>query len=161
MLTVSWLCFSRMVTVTNKNEEYMCSIDKCKCLDKCVCVASSKCECSEGCICARVLLTDLTEPFKTCHTLDEKPKIFFCDFCRGGNREPGYAKEMSTLPLEDKATPTTTTTTRRTTGSERTDKTRKKFFSQKEFLIGFGSCRGYVAGKLGLQLYTNVKRNNL
>ena len=126
-----------------KNEEYMCSIDKCKCSDKCVC-APNKCECSEGCICARVLLADLTEPFKTCRTLDGKPKIFFCDLCRGGNREPGYAKGMSTLSFEDKAIPTTT----RTTGSEHTDKTRKKFFSQKEFLFGFGSCRGYAAGKL-------------
>jgi hypothetical protein len=50
---------------------------------------------------ARVLLTDLTDPFITRRTLDEKPKIFFCDLCRGGNREPEYAKEMSTLLLEE------------------------------------------------------------
>ena len=29
------------------------------------------------------LLADLTDPFITCSTLDGKPKIFFCDLCRG------------------------------------------------------------------------------
>jgi hypothetical protein len=77
-----------------KNEEYMCSIDKCKCSDQCVCVSPRKCDCSDGCICSRVLLADLTEPFITCSTLDGKPKLFFCDLCRGGKREPEYAKEI-------------------------------------------------------------------
>ena len=88
-------------------------------------------ECSKGCICSRVLLTDLTESFITCSTLDGKPKLIFCGFCRGGNREPDYAKEMSTLSLEDKPTRTSTTTTT-TNGFERMNKTNEQFFSQKE-----------------------------
>jgi hypothetical protein len=61
-------------SANDKNEEYMCSIDKCKCSDQCVCEAPRNCECSEGCICARVLLADLTESFITCRTLDEQTK---------------------------------------------------------------------------------------
>jgi hypothetical protein len=79
-----------------KNELVVCAIDEC------------------------VRLTDLTEPFKACSTLDEKPKIFFCDFCRGGNREPDYAKVMTSLSLEDKATTVTTN------GFKGTDQTRRK-----------------------------------
>jgi hypothetical protein len=98
-----------------KNEQFVCAID-------------------EG-----VLLTDLTEPFKACSTLDGKPKIFFCDLSRGGNKEPGYAKGISS----------SSTTTN---GSERMSTRRKKFFSEKEFLIGLGSCRGYVAGKVAFAI---------
>ncbi len=102
----------------DKNEQFVCAID-------------------EG-----VRLIDLTDPFKACRTLDEKPKIFFCDLCRGGNREPDYAKEIASLSSGTKATPTTLN------GFERINKTDEKFFSQKEFLFGFGSCHGYVAGEL-------------
>jgi len=105
-----------------QNEQFVCAID-------------------EG-----VRLTELTEPFKTCSTLDEKPKIFFCDLCRGGKREPDYAKEIAALSSGTKATSTTLN------GFERMDKTNEQFFSQKEFLFGFGSCPGYVAGKLLLQI---------
>jgi hypothetical protein len=105
-----------------KNEQFVCAID-------------------EG-----VLLTDLTEQFKTCSTLDDKPKIFFCDFCRGGNIEPDYAKGIASL--------STTTTT--TNGSERMSKKKKNFFSENEFLIGLGSCRGSFACKLLLQYRSDL-----
>jgi len=103
-----------------KNELVVCAIDEC------------------------VRLTDLTEPFKACSTLDEKPKIFFCDFCRGGNREPANDQEIPSLSFDDKSIALTN-------GSKRMSKRRKKFFSETEFLIGFGSCRGFVTGKLLLQ----------
>ncbi len=91
----------------------------------------------------------MTGPFKTCRTLDGKPKLFFCDLCRGIKREPDYAKEISSLSLGTKATSTTLN------GFERMNKTNEQFFSQKEFLFGFGSCPGYVAGKLLLQIMNN------
>jgi hypothetical protein len=86
-----------------------------------------------------VLLTKLTDPFITCHTLENKPKIFFCDVCRGSKLEPDYAKSFVN---DSKATPLTAVNASRP---------RKPFFSLSHFLFGYGSAHGYVAGKIAFK----------
>ena len=83
-----------------------------------------------------VLLTKLTDPFITCQSLEDKPKIFFCDVCRGSKREPDYAKSFHN---DSKATPLTGVDASRPSSP---------FFSLSHFLFGYGSAHAYVAGKI-------------
>ena len=83
-----------------------------------------------------VLLTKLTDPFITCRSLDDKPKIFVCDVCRGNKREPSYAKSFNnnlkatSLSKFDASSPPPT-----------------PYYSLKDFIFCYGSADGHVAGK--------------
>jgi len=98
---------------TDENQQYFCGVDK------------------------GVLLTELTDPFITCQSLDEKPKIFFCDVSRGSEREPDYAKSFHN---DSQATPLT--------GVASSSRSTTPYYSLKDFIFCYGSAHGYVAGKL-------------
>ena len=106
------------------NEQYICAIDE------------------------DVALTDLTEPFLSTQTLHQKPKMFFCDVCRGNKKEPPDAKSMSSLSLKDGEDGEEVKATSLKYKFEPMSGTIEQTFNaQKEFLYGYGSCHGHVAGK--------------
>ena len=89
-----------------------------------------------------VLLNDLTEPFKKCRSLDDKPKIFVCDVCRGNKREPAHAKSFNN---DSKAT--------YLSGVNASSRPSTPYHSLKDFIFCYGSADGHVAGKRMLNLF--------
>ena len=97
----------------------------------------SKYTCKNGFLGNGVLLNDLTEPFKKCRSLNDKPKIFVCDVCRGSKEEPSYAKsfnnDLKATSLSKFDAPSSRSST--------------PYYSLKDFIFCYGSADGHVAGK--------------
>ena len=82
-----------------------------------------------------VLLTKLTDPFITCRSLDDKPKIFVCDVCRGNKREPSYAKSFNNNlkgPF--------------LSGVDASSRPSSPYHNLKDFIFCYGAADGHIAG---------------
>jgi len=97
-------------TTDNKNVEYICG--------------------SDGNLAS---IEELTDPFQINQTLNDKPKIFFFDACRGSKSEPSFAKLSSNQKSSINSS---------NSGYE---SSKAHYFTHADFFFGFATVHGYVS----------------